>query len=139
MAPVGADGAHRVLDEVGSLALGGEASGPLKQLQGLDDAAEAFAAEVGAAGNGGVGAGREEGSEEHGAVGWQLLAHVDADADDVALAGFAGRVLQVDAVAEVASIGPRLDERSGEVEAADDDGGRHEGELVWRLVELGGG
>ena len=51
--------------------------------------------------------------------------HVGADADDVALAGFAGRVLQVDAVAEVAGLGPRLDEGGGEVEAADDDGSGH--------------
>ena len=92
---------------------------------------------MGAARNGGIGTGRKEGGKSHGAVGRQPFAHVDADADDVALAGFAGRVLQVDAVAEVASIGPRLYQGGGEVEAADDNGGRHK-ELVGRLVELGG-
>ena len=125
--PIGADGTHRVLDEVRALAPSGEAGGPLEQLQSLDDAAEAFAAKVGAAGNGCVGARREEGGESYGAVGRQPLAHVDADADDVALAGFTGRVLQVDAVAEVAGVGPRLDQRSGEVETANDDWGRHDG------------
>ena len=40
--PIGTDGAYRVFDKVGALAPGGEAGGPLKQLQGLDDAAEAF-------------------------------------------------------------------------------------------------
>ena len=36
--PVGADGADRVFDEVRAVAPGGEAGGPLEQLQGLDDA-----------------------------------------------------------------------------------------------------
>ena len=136
--PIGTDGAHRVLDEVRALAPGGEAGGPLEQLQGLDNTAEALAAEVGAAGNGGVGAGWEEGGKGHGTVGRQPLAHIDTDADDVAFAGFAGRVLEVDAVAEVASFGPRLHERGGKVEAADDNWGWH-GTLESRLLELGSG
>ena len=129
--PIGADGTYWVLDEEGSLTPGGEAGGPLEQLQGFDDAAEALAAEMGTAGNGGVGARREERGEGHGAVGRQPLAHVGPHADDVTLAGFAGWVLQVDAVAEVAGISPRLHKRGGEVEAADDDGKWHDGGRKW--------
>ncbi len=137
--PVGADGANRIIDEVGAVAPCSEADEPFEQLQGLDNAAETLAAEVGAAGDGGVGAGRKEGSEGHGVIGRQPLAHVGSNADDIALAGFAGRVLKVYAVAEVAGINSRLDERGGEVEATDDDGGRHGDWLEIRLVEVRGG
>lgn len=121
LAPIGGEGAYWVFYEIWRLCPFSQAQGGIEKIQCGDERSKAFVFEPACTAYGYVCTGRKGEEDSDGGVWWKPFADVGADADNVAGACFARRMLEVDAIAREAGRGPREDHSVGLVEEADDD------------------